>query len=118
MSQHRLLASALTLAIATALSGCATAPVSETTADATSESMPETASNPLFAPSPLQWQYPQFDKIKIEHFAPAFDRGMQEERAEYDAIANNSEAPTFENTIVAMEPHLGRVQRHQCHQHQ
>ena len=103
MSQHRLLASALTLAIATALSGCATAPATDSATAATSESMPETASNPLFAPSPLQWQYPQFDKIQLEHYAPAFDRGMQEERAEYEAIANNAEPATFENTIVAME---------------
>ena len=103
MTHRRLLASALTLAIATALSGCATAPANDTASAAPSESMPETASNPLFAPSPLQWQYPQFDKIKIEHFAPAFDRGMQEETVEFEAIANNPEPATFENTIVAIE---------------
>ncbi|WP_341503862.1 M3 family metallopeptidase [Gallaecimonas sp. GXIMD4217] len=60
-------------------------------------------SNPLFVKSPLQYQAPQFDKIKTEHFAPAFEQGMKEHLAEIEAIANNAEAPTFENTIEAME---------------
>ncbi len=60
-------------------------------------------SNPLFVKSSLQYQAPEFDKIKTEHFAPAFEKGMAEHLAEIDAIANNAEAPTFENTIEAME---------------
>ncbi len=103
LPSRRLLANALALAITASLAGCATAPASQVTPATPSASMPATADNPLFAPSPLQWEYPQFDKIKIEHFAPAFDRGMQEERAEFEAIANNPAPATFENTIVAME---------------
>ena len=46
---------------------------------------------------------PPFDKIKIEHYEPAIDRGIELGLAEIDAIANNPEAPTFSNTIVALE---------------
>ncbi len=59
--------------------------------------------NPFFVPSTLPLFYPPFDKIKDTDFAPAFDRGMEDNTKEIDAIANNSAAPTFENTIVAME---------------
>ncbi|MCC2954758.1 M3 family metallopeptidase [Massilia sp. IC2-477] len=64
---------------------------------------PLDASNPFAKPSTLQYGYPAFDKIRDEHFAPAFDEGMREQAREIDAIANNKAAPTFENTIVAME---------------
>ncbi len=70
------------------------------------------ASNPFAKPSTLQYGYPAFDKIKNEHFAPAFDEGMCEQAAEIGKIANNKAAPTFDNTIVAMERSgqlLGRV---------
>ena len=70
------------------------------------------ASNPFAKPSTLQYGYPAFDKIKNEHFAPAFDEGMREQAAEITKIANNKAAPTFDNTIVAMERSgqlLGRV---------
>jgi len=70
------------------------------------------ASNPFAKPSTLQYGYPAFDKIKNEHFAPAFDEGMREQAAEIAKIANNKAAPTFDNTIVAMERSgqlLGRV---------
>lgn len=70
------------------------------------------ASNPFAKPSTLQYGYPAFDKIKNEHFAPAFDEGMREQAAEIVKIANNKAAPTFDNTIVAMERSgqlLGRV---------
>ena len=61
------------------------------------------AANPFFAESPLPLHDPQFDKIKDSDFAPAFDAGMAEQLKEMDAIANNPAAPTFENTIIAME---------------
>ena len=61
------------------------------------------ASNPLAAPSTLPLQYPAFDKIKDSHFAPAYAAGMREHLQQMEAIANNPEAPTFDNTIVAME---------------
>ena len=58
------------------------------------------AANPFFAESPLPLHYPQFDKIKDSDFAPAFDAGMAEQLKEIDAIANNTAAPTFDNTII------------------
>jgi peptidyl-dipeptidase Dcp len=64
---------------------------------------PAAAPNPLMTPSTLPYQYPAFDKIKDEHYRPAFDAGMAEQLAEIEAIANNPEAPTFDNTIVALE---------------
>jgi peptidyl-dipeptidase Dcp len=61
------------------------------------------ASNPFAKPSPLPFQYPAFDKIKNEDFAPAFEEGMRQQSLEIDVVANNKAAPTFDNTIVAME---------------
>lgn len=63
----------------------------------------EQQENPLFAKSPLPYQFPQFDRIRDEHYGPAFERGMAEQLAEIRAIADSEEAPTFENTLVAME---------------
>lgn len=59
--------------------------------------------NPFFAESSLYMNYPAFDQISNDHYAPAFERGMTEHLAEIDAIANNSEAATFANTMIAME---------------
>ncbi|WBS02839.1 M3 family metallopeptidase [Pseudoduganella sp. SL102] len=59
--------------------------------------------NPLLQPSSLPLHYPRFDQIRDEHFLPAFEAGMAEELKEIDRIANSKAAPTFENTIVAME---------------
>jgi peptidyl-dipeptidase Dcp len=61
------------------------------------------ASNPLLTESPLPLHYPQFDKIKVEDFAPAAEQGMAEELQEVAAIADNAAPPTFDNTIVALE---------------
>ncbi|MGL4612904.1 MAG: M3 family metallopeptidase [Shewanella sp.] len=60
-------------------------------------------SNPLLAPSTLQYQAPNFSLIKDEHFKPALEQGITENYQEILAIANNPAAPTFDNTIVAME---------------
>ncbi|WP_297801544.1 M3 family metallopeptidase [Arenimonas sp. GDDSR-1] len=89
---------AIALALATASLGL---PAEPAQAAATKESAQ--AMNPFFQPSPLPLQYPQFDKIKDSDFAPAFDRGMADNIREIDAIANNPAAPTFDNTILAME---------------
>ena len=70
--------------------------------------------NPLLEESTLDFHYPPFDKIKDADYAPAFEQGMSEQLKEIEPIASNSEAPTFENTIVAMEKTgqlLGRVGR-------
>ena len=61
------------------------------------------AAGPFDAPSPLPYHAPQFDKIKDSDYAPAFAQGIKEQQAEIDAIAGNTAAPTFENTIAAME---------------
>jgi peptidyl-dipeptidase Dcp len=61
------------------------------------------ASNPFAKVSTLPFHYPQFDQIKNEDYAPAFKEGMRIHAAEIEAIANNKAAPTFDNTIVAME---------------
>jgi peptidyl-dipeptidase Dcp len=59
--------------------------------------------NPFARPSTLPYSLPPFDKIRDEHFVPALEAGMAEQRREIDAIARNSQTPTFENTIVALE---------------
>ena len=59
--------------------------------------------NPLLTESPYKWGAPQFDKIKNEHYLPAFEEGIKEAKAEIDAIVSNPDAPTFENTIEALE---------------
>ncbi len=72
------------------------------------------AHNPLLTPSPLPYHLPPFEQIKDEHFAPAFEQGMAGELKEVDAIAHNPAAPTFENTVVALErtgDSLGRASR-------
>jgi peptidyl-dipeptidase Dcp len=61
------------------------------------------ASNPFAKVSTLPFHYPAFDKIKDEHFLPAFAAGMREHLREIDGIANNPKPATFDNTIVAME---------------
>ncbi|MGF1671195.1 MAG: M3 family metallopeptidase, partial [Balneolaceae bacterium] len=70
--------------------------------------------NPFFAQSTLPFEAPDFSIIRDEHYMPAFVEGMRIQKNEMEAIANNPDAPTFENTIVAMEKSgdmLTRVQR-------
>src|SRR5512133_497237 len=59
--------------------------------------------NPLAAESVLPYQYPPFDKIKDEDFVPAIEAGMRNQLKEVEAVAENSDKPTFDNTIVALE---------------
>jgi len=61
------------------------------------------ASNPFAQESRLPLNYPAFDQIKNADYGPAYEEGMKEQAAEIAKIANNKAAPTFENTIVAME---------------
>ena len=91
----------LALALAAALGLAMPAYAQEAATPAAAEA--SKASNPFFAESPLPLHYPQFDKIKDSDFAPAFDAGMAEQLKEIDAIADNTAAPTFDNTILAME---------------
>jgi len=62
-----------------------------------------TSSNPLFSKSTLQYEAPNFDDIKDEHFLAAFEAGMDQQMAEVLAIATNPVPATFENTLVALE---------------
>ena len=59
--------------------------------------------NPFFAASSLPFGVPPFDRIRDEHYGPALETGMAQQTAEVRAIADSSEAPTFTNTIAAME---------------
>ena len=63
----------------------------------------EVCDNPFYCEWNTPFGVPPFDQIKIEHFKPAFIRGMEEEIAEVNAIINNPEEPTFENTIKALQ---------------
>ena len=70
------------------------------------------ANNPLVKEWNTPYQTPPFSEIKLKHYEPAIDYAIELNRADIDAIVNNPEAPTFENTIVAMERAgelLGRV---------
>lgn len=70
--------------------------------------------NPFFQESPLYLNYPPFDLIDNTHYLPAFERGMAEQTAEISTIVEQSESPTFENTILALETTgqlLSRVSR-------
>ena len=67
-----------------------------------------TEANPFFADSPLPFHYPPFDRIDDSLYRPAFERGMAEQLAEVEAIADAAEAPTLDNTLVALE-RSGRV---------
>ena len=60
-------------------------------------------SNPFLTDSKAPFGAPEFDKIQNEHYLPAFEQGIAEAKAEIDAIVANTEEPTFENTIEAME---------------
>lgn len=59
--------------------------------------------NPFFVEWNTPFGVPPFDKIQNQHYLPAFEAGMKEAKAEIDSIVNNSEAPTFENTILAYD---------------
>ncbi|WEK44792.1 MAG: M3 family metallopeptidase [Candidatus Sphingomonas colombiensis] len=59
--------------------------------------------NPFAAPSTLPFQAPRFDQINDSDYQPAFDTAMQQQLAEVAKIADNPAAPTFDNTIVALE---------------
>lgn len=90
------------LALALAVSLGVALPAYSLTANAAAGQAAQQA-NPFFAESPLPLHYPQFDRIKDADFAPAFDAGMAQQLKEVEAIANNPAAPTFDNTLIALE---------------
>lgn len=90
--------------LALSTTACTTMKQSTSSAESSANAQdPSMQNNPFLTKSPLQYQAPQFDKIKDEHFKPAFDYGLKIQKQEYEAIANNPEAPTFENTVLAIE---------------
>jgi peptidyl-dipeptidase Dcp len=74
-----------------------------TPAPAAAQPAAKAAPSPFATISPLPYNLPPFDKIQESDYRPAFEEGMAAQRKEVDAIAKNAEAPTFDNTIVAME---------------
>lgn len=76
--------------------------------------MTDLSKNPLLNPPKLPNDAPALDIIKVEHFMPAIKEAVKQARADIDAIKNNAEAPTFANTIEALEfsgHAMGRVAR-------
>ena len=79
------------------LSGCAGMP------EITLKSTTAPEDNPFYARSTLPYQLPPFDRIRDEHFLPAFEKGMADHLREIEVIAANPQPATFDNTIVEME---------------
>lgn len=72
----------------------------------------QTENNPFFTEFQTPNGVPPFDQIKLEHYEPAFLKGIEEQNAKIQSIVDNDEAPTFENVIVALDnssPMLDRV---------
>jgi peptidyl-dipeptidase Dcp len=95
-----------TIVIATAvvLAACSQQPQGTANSSAPAASaVAAMTSNPFFSASTLPFQAPPFDKIKDGDYQPAIEEGMKQHMVEIDKIANNPDAPTFENTFVAME---------------
>ena len=63
----------------------------------------EKPANPFFGEYETPFKVPPFDQIDTSHYIPAFKEGIAEQQAEIDAIVNNSDEPTFENTILAFD---------------
>ena len=100
-------------AISLALAAC-TANTPEAVTEKTAATTPAPAENPLLVASTLPFGTPAFDRIKDDHYLPAFDAGMQQHLAEMRKIADNPAPATFENTIEAQErtgETLSRVSR-------
>ena len=73
------------------------------TACNTSKEPKRDMSNPFFSEYKTPFQVPPFNEIKLEHFMPAIDAGIEEQLAEIKAITDNKEDPSFENTILAFD---------------
>jgi len=105
----------IVIATTIALAACSQQPGTTTTASAPAPTASVAAasslapaanamtSNPFFSTSTLPFQAPPFDKIKDSDYQPAIEEGMKQQMAEIRKIADDPDAPTFENTYVAME---------------
>ena len=82
--------------------------------NSTEQTEMQTSDNPFEQKWETPFGVPPFNEIKDEHYMPAFKKGMEENLAEIDEIVNNAEAPTFANTVEALERSgklLTKVQR-------
>ena len=61
------------------------------------------SNNPFLGEYNTPFDVPPFEQIKNEHYMPAFEEGIKQQKAEIEAIVNNPEAPTFENTVLALD---------------
>jgi peptidyl-dipeptidase Dcp len=100
----------LIIAAAAAIGGCSER--TEQQADRVSPDQPAAtedavtvtdASNPFFEEWDTPFGIPPFDRILDEHYKPAFEKAIEEQRADIEVIRNNPEPPTFENTLEALE---------------
>jgi len=69
---------------------------------ACSKQKEEKGGNPFFEEYETPFKVPPFDKIENKHFIPAFEKAMKEHKSEIEAIVNNPEDPTFDNTVGEM----------------
>ncbi|MBB3035272.1 M3 family metallopeptidase [Alteriqipengyuania lutimaris] len=109
---RRLLATAATLALAGGFHGAALAQSSGNEAMSEASTAMDESENYFASESTLPFKAPDFSKISEDDYMPAFEQGMAIQQAEVQAIIDNPEAPTFDNTIVALEKSgrmLGRV---------
>ncbi|MBP7338058.1 MAG: hypothetical protein KBA48_19740, partial [Niveispirillum sp.] len=107
-------ASALILAMAGAMGPVTAMAADASTQVAQAETDKVTNDNPFFHKWTTRFGVPPFDAIKPEHFKPAFEKAMADHLAEIKAITDNKDAPTFANTIDALEMSgemLGNVSR-------
>ena len=84
-------------------SGASKDPNTPVTAQSSAADTQLSADNPFATPSSLAFHTPAFNKVRLEHYQPAFMVGMKQQLAEMDVIAAQTDAPTFDNTIVAIE---------------
>jgi len=101
---HKILLGVSAMALIGGLAACQNTGQTDTISSVTVELPSELQSNTLLA----EWTgpfggVPAFDKVKLEDLKPALEYGMKRNLEEIDIITANSEAPTFENTIVALE---------------
>ncbi|HJW09538.1 MAG TPA: peptidyl-dipeptidase Dcp [Holophagaceae bacterium] len=103
MSRLRAVLAATTLPLAAFLPKAGGPNPAATIAPMTDTKAEAPAANPFFTPSPLPFQAPPFDRIRETDYQPAIEEGMRQRMLEIGRIADNPEAPTFENTFVALE---------------
>jgi peptidyl-dipeptidase Dcp len=89
--------------LVTALTACSQAPQKTEPAKPAPAAAPAVRVNPFFAPSTLQYQAPMFDKITDADYQPAIEEGMKQQLVEIEKVAGQADAPTFDNTMAAME---------------